>query len=139
MSRIICIDDDRDILASLKMILESNGHEVMTAESGDMGFKEAQKWNPDVIILDVMMDDDTDGFHTAYRFRQSEQLKFKPILMLTSVNQVSNFNFSKENSGEFLPVDEFIEKPISPEKLTALIDKLVRLTKEQINVDGRAS
>ncbi|MBF0315181.1 MAG: response regulator [Oligoflexia bacterium] len=136
MAKIICIDDDRDIIDSCKMTLESKGHTVESARGGNEGYEKAKSFKPDLIILDVMMDDNTDGFHTAYKFREEASLKYVPILMLTSINQISKLKFNKKSDAEFLPVDEFIEKPIRPDKLIEVTNKLLSLKKEQINVDG---
>ncbi len=133
MARIICIDDDRDIVETCKMTLEAKGHQVETASGGSEGLEKAKSFKPELILLDVMMDDTTDGFHTAYNFRKEADLKDVPILMLTSINQETGLGFNKEKDGEFLPVDEFVEKPIQPEKLIELADKLLALPKDQIN------
>ena len=135
MAKIICIDDDKDILDTCEVVLEGQGHKVETAINGKEGFEKASKSKPDLIILDVMMDDSTEGFHTAYKFRQSETLKYTPILMLSSVNDTSPHKFSVKD-GEFLPVDAFMEKPIKPKELVAKVKELLALKKEQINVEG---
>jgi len=135
MAKIICIDDDQDILDTCEVVLEGQGHTVETAVNGKEGFEKASKSKPDLIILDVMMDDSTEGFHTAYKFRQTESLKYTPILMLSSVNDTSPHKFSVKD-GEYLPVDAFIEKPIKPKEFVAKVKELLALKKEQINVDG---
>ncbi|OGS13358.1 MAG: hypothetical protein A2234_09325 [Elusimicrobia bacterium RIFOXYA2_FULL_58_8] len=136
MARIICIDDDKDILDTCEVILQGQGHTVETAINGKEGFEKASKFNPDLIILDVMMDDSTEGFHTAYKFRQVEALKHTPILMLTSVNETSPQKFSAKD-GEFLPIDAFMEKPVKPKEFLAKVKELLALKKEQVNVEGR--
>jgi DNA-binding response OmpR family regulator len=118
------------------VVLEGQGHTVETAVNGKEGFDKASKFKPDLIILDVMMDEPTEGFHTAYKFRQSAALKFVPILMLTSVNETSPQKFG-EKDGEFLPVDAFMEKPIKPKAFVAKVKELLALKKDQINVEGR--
>ena len=136
MAKIICIDDDKDILDACEVVLQGQGHQVETAVNGSEGFEKASKSRPDLIILDVMMDDATEGFHTAYKFRKTETLKYTPILLLTSVNEVSPQKFSA-NDGEFLPVDAFMEKPIKPKEFVAKVKELLALKKDQINVEGR--
>ncbi|MCK5071937.1 MAG: response regulator [Bacteriovoracaceae bacterium] len=136
MAKIICIDDDRDILETCKVTLEAEGHIVEIATGGQDGYLKAKDFGPDMILIDVMMDDTTDGFHTTYKFRKNQALKYKPILMLTSINQVTGLGFSKDKGGEYLPVDEFIEKPITPDKLIELTNKLLALPSEKINVGG---
>ncbi len=137
MARIICIDDDMDVLETCKYLLSEEGHTVETAITGKEGFEKSQTFKPDIILLDVMMEDVTAGFHTAYHFRQDNNLKHTPILMLTSINQKMKTKFHPDTDGEFLPVDEFIEKPIIRESLVKAVDKLLDLPKEKINLGGR--
>ncbi len=137
MARILCIDDDLDIQQSCRMILEAVGHEVQTASNGTDGVKKAQEWQPEVIVLDVMMTNDTEGFHVAYTLRQDAMLKNVPILMLTSINEKSGMKFDPQKDGEFLPVDLFIDKPISPQVLTESVAKLLATPKDQLNIEGR--
>lgn len=136
MAKIICIDDDKDILDTCEVVLQGKGHTVVTAINGKEGFEKASKMQPDLIILDVMMDNSTEGFQTAQKFRRTELLKFVPIMMLTSVNETSPQKFG-EKDGEFLPVDAFMEKPIKPKEFLARVAELLALKKDQVNVEGR--
>jgi CheY-like chemotaxis protein len=137
MAMILCIDDDNDVIESCKMTLEQHGHTVYSANSGTEGYQKASEVKPELILLDVMMDDETDGFQTAYKLRKDEELRYIPILMLTSVNQITGLGFHQDEKGKFLPVDEFIEKPMKPTDLLATVSRMLKLTKEQINVDGQ--
>ena len=136
MAKIICIDDDKDILDTCEVVLQGVGHTVVTAINGKEGFEKASKESPDLIVLDVMMDDSTEGFTTAQKLRRTETLKYVPIMMLTSVNETSPQKFG-DKDGEFLPVDAFLEKPIKPKEFLAKVKELLALKKEQINVEGR--
>ena len=136
MAKILCIDDDKDILDTCEVVLQGKGHTVVTAINGQEGFEKASKMNPDLIILDVMMDNSTEGFQTAQKFRRTELLKFVPIMMLTSVNETSPQKFGAKD-GEFLPVDAFMEKPIKPKEFLAKVAELLALKKDQVNVEGR--
>ncbi len=136
MAKIICIDDDKDILDTCEVVLQGKGHTVVTAINGKEGFEKASKEKPDLIVLDVMMDDSTEGFTTAQKFRRTEALKYVPILMLTSVNETSPQKFG-EKDGEFLPVDAFMKQPIKPKEFLAKVGELLALKKEQVNVEGR--
>jgi len=97
------------------------------------GFNQAKACHPDMIILDVMMDKETDGFLLSYKFRKDEDLKTTPILMLTSINQKTGFKFNPEIDGNFLPVDDFIEKPAEPDLLARKVKKLLDVTTGQTN------
>ena len=134
MAKILCIDDDQDVLDTCQFLLKEQGHTVETATNGKAGYAKAKTVKPELIVLDVMMEDQTAGFHAAYNFRNDDSLKHTPILMLTSVNQKTGMKFDPKKDGEFLPVDAFIEKPILREKFLATVSKLLALSKSQINV-----
>jgi CheY-like chemotaxis protein len=136
MAKILCVDDDKDILDTCEVILTGQGHTVLTASSGKEGLEAAVKFLPDLIVLDVMMDDLTDGFHAAYNFRKNAVLKYAPILLFSSINEHFPQKFDAKKDGEYLPVDAFLEKPIKPKEFSAKVAELLALKKEQINVDG---
>ncbi|HRZ87817.1 MAG TPA: response regulator [bacterium] len=129
--KILIIDDDPDIVEAMKMPLESHGYEVVSASSGQEGLSTLVKESPDLIILDVMMESTTEGFQVAYAIRSdapgSAYAKFRkiPILMVTAINQVMKTKFSKETDAEYLPVTEFIEKPIQPADLLNKVASLL--------------
>ena len=88
--------------------------------------------NPDLIILDVMMDTITEGFQVSYQLRnpdpKSEYAKYSkiPILMLTAIVEKKQMKFSTQKDGDFLPVDDFVEKPIRPQVLLEKVKKLLK-------------
>jgi len=130
--RILIIDDDPDLVESMRIILEANNYEVQSAKNGTEGLRLVKEINPDLIILDVMMDSITEGFQVSYQLRsrdpQSEYRAYSkiPILMLTGVSQQMHMKFSPETDADYLPVDEFVDKPIQFE---ALLEKVKRLIK----------
>lgn len=125
---ILIIDDDRDLVDSMRIILESKAHQVRSAYNGKEGYAEMERKPPDLIILDVMMSTDTEGFDFAYKLKRSPQYKEIPILMLTSFPQ-KMVEQGPENfqhiMGEDWPVTMFFEKPIQPEKLLSAIAQLL--------------
>jgi DNA-binding response OmpR family regulator len=122
MSKIIIIDDDPDILDASTLVLTSKGYEVITATNPDDGYKMVIEYNPDLIILDVMMNEPDDGFFLAQKFRKNHITI--PILMYTSVSKAIGMDFGV---GETVPVDEFVEKPISPDELIKKVEKLLKI------------
>ena len=130
--KIVTIDDDPDILEVLRIALEANNYEVHAASSGAEGLKVIKQVRPDLIILDVMMDTVTEGFHVSYELRnqdpKSEYHEFSktPILMLTSISQKTGVRFSSKKDGEYLPIDEFVEKPLRIESLLEKAKKLLQ-------------
>ncbi len=120
MTRIAIIDDDADILDASSLILTSNGYEVITADNPDDGYTIVKEKSPDLIILDVMMNEPDDGFFLAQKFRK-ENIKI-PIIMYTSVSKATGLDFG---ISEIVPVDDFVEKPISPEELISKVKRLI--------------
>ena len=120
MAKIAIIDDDPDILDASSLVLTSKNYEVITATNPEDGFKIVKENKPDLIILDVMMNEPDDGFFLAQKFRKEKITT--PIIMYTSVSKSIGMDFGVN---EMVPVDEFVEKPISPEQLIEKVEKLL--------------
>ena len=121
--KILIIDDDIDLVESMRLTLEKAGFEVIDAQDGQKGLEKIEKENPDLVILDVMMQTQDEGFHIAYQIRSNEETADLPILMLTAVGTETGFSFDKEKDEDFLPVNEFIEKPVNHDTLIELVQK----------------
>lgn len=121
MALIAIIDDDPDIIEATTLVLKSKGYEIITASNPEDGYNVVIKNNPDLIILDVMMDEPDDGFFLAQKFRR-EKIK-TPILMYTSVSKAIGFEYG---AGEMVPVDDFVEKPISPDEIIEKVERLLK-------------
>jgi CheY-like chemotaxis protein len=119
--RVLLVDDEQEFVEVVRVLLESNGYEVTAGHSGKEGKELAAREKPDVVILDVMMETDTAGFETARWLREQSDTKEIPIIMLTAVNQKFPFGFGPDDI--WLPVDVFVEKPVSPERLLAEVRK----------------
>jgi DNA-binding response OmpR family regulator len=122
MNKIIVIDDDPDILEASEVVLSSVGFKVITASDADSGYEMIIKENPQLIILDVMMKEPDDGFFLAQKLRKENITT--PILMYTSISKSIGMDYG---AGELVPVDEFVEKPISPDQLIAKVEKLLHI------------
>ena len=112
MPKIAIIDDDPDIIEAITLLLRVNKYEVLSATNIRDGFELIKTERPDLVILDVMMDEPDDGFFLAIKLRKQEYSM--PIFMLSSVSKALGLEFG---TGDSLPVDEFLEKPISPKVL----------------------
>lgn len=125
MSKILLIDDDRDFVEINRVALDSKGFEVITAHDGDTGVEKAVKETPDLVVLDVMMTTKTEGYYVARRIREQEKLKHIPIIMLTAVREKMDVPWQFEPDDTWLPITEFIEKPLSPSKLADKIKEIL--------------
>ncbi len=126
MTLIVVIDDDPDILDASSLVLKSKGYNVLTTTNPNDGYKLIKEKKPNLIILDVMMDEPDDGFFLAQKLRKEKVTT--PILMYTSVSKAIGLDFGKN---EMVPVDDFVEKPISPEELVAKVTALLQKAKEK--------
>jgi len=127
---VLLVDDDQDLIDIYKTILEHAGFTVLTAANSAQALPIANSNPIDVAVLDVMMDTPTEGFELARALRQNEKTMRIPLLMLTSVNthneEIGSFvRFSdRDRDHTWLPVDRFLDKPIKPEDLVAIVRTL---------------
>ena len=122
---ILVVDDDVDIVEVLKTVLEDSGYRVHTAASGTECLERVAEARPDLIILDVMMDRDTEGFHVSYKLKGDPVTKDIPILMLTAIGKKFGLKFSTETDEDYLPVEDFLEKPVEPRELVKRVEALL--------------
>lgn len=129
MKRIYIVDDDRNIVESLSIVLKSKGYEVASQNDEENLVPNVRNFNPDLIILDVMFpEDDGAGFGMARLLRKNSQTESIPILMLSAVNERGIYpgKFSNQDRDEsWLPVNEFVEKPIKPNELLEKVEKML--------------
>lgn len=122
MARILVVDDDPDITFAVSLFLKKEGHEIAIAASRAEGMKGLDSFNPDLLVLDVMMEQPDDGIAMAQELRRNG--RNLPILMLTSVGRVTGMSFGQDN--DLVPVDAFFEKPVKPEDLVKKVAELLR-------------
>jgi CheY-like chemotaxis protein len=176
-NKILIIDDDVDFVESEKLLLESNGYEVIAAFDGQEGYRKALDENPDLILLDVVMTTEDEGFQIAHRLKRDIAHAHIPIIILSSMkkgirprkpdefkgavisegaernaepamfplpsgNKVPGGNKVpsgikvpggnkvpsgiKVPGGSSLPVDEYIEKPVDPQKLLSTLRRILQ-------------
>ena len=120
---ILLVDDDRDLVQSNKDLLESEGFEVQTAYDGKSGVEKAKEIRPDLMILDVMMATDTEGFDVSRSIPKIPELQGLPVIMLTGIREKKKLPFGFEPDESWLPSKAVLEKPVAPEKLLDEIRK----------------
>lgn len=130
--KILLVDDDRDLVATLSQAIKMNNFDVVEAYSAADGLRKVLTDKPDLIIFDVMMETDTAGFEAVYQIRNKrETSKYKdvqniPIIMLTAINQVTNSRFSLNAEQSFLPsISDFLTKPIDIDELIEKINRYI--------------
>jgi two-component system, OmpR family, alkaline phosphatase synthesis response regulator PhoP len=131
---ILVVDDDRDLVESIRIVLESKLYHVRPAYNGKEGFQKIQEKTPDLIILDVMMATDTEGFSLAYKLRNNPAYRRIPIIMATGFTKKMAEEGPEKFQhvmGENWPVTHLLEKPIDPEELLSVIEDVLRETAKE--------
>jgi two-component system, OmpR family, alkaline phosphatase synthesis response regulator PhoP len=123
--KILIIDDDPDFVDSITAVLEARDYKVESAPDGTEGFKKAKEIIPNLIILDVMMTKNTEGFEVSREFQKDEDLKSVPIIMITGIREQMNLAFGFEPDGTWLPVKAVLEKTIKPDVLLAKVAEFI--------------
>jgi CheY-like chemotaxis protein len=128
VKRVYVIDDEQSIVESVSMILESRGYEVGAQNDDKDVVDNVVAFGADLVIVDVMFPEDSGaGFEMARALKSDERSSGLPILMLTSVNEAGIYvgRFSNRDRDEsWLPVQEFVDKPIDPEVLLTKVELL---------------
>ena len=121
MKNVYIVDDDRDIVDAMSIVLKSAGYNVGFQNDELNLVKNVISFNPDIIILDVIFPENPNaGFEMSRLLKNNKKTKNIPIMMLSAVNEKGLYGFTfsnKDRDESFLPVEEFVEKPIMPDEL----------------------
>lgn len=121
--KILMIDDDPDFISAVQALLESKDYLVVTASNGQEGIAKAKEEKPDLITLDVMMTNDSEGLDVSKKFKEDEDLKKIPIIIVSGVRKIGDCAYDYETGEKVVPAKAFVEKPIDPEKFLKIIEK----------------
>lgn len=127
--KVLLIDDEVDFVEINKAALGNKGYDVIAAYNGKEGIEKALKEKPDIIILDVMMTTKTEGFDVARELRKHKEMQKTPIVMLTAIREKMDVKWELKPDEEWLPVTEFLEKPVAPDKLIAKVEAMLKKIK----------
>ncbi len=126
--KVYIIDDDRNIVESLSIVLKSAGYEVQSQNDENNMIENVQSYDPGLVILDVMFpENESLGFELARKLKNNGTTKEIPILMLSAINEKGVYpgKFSNRDRDEsWLPVHEFVEKPVNPKNLLEKVESL---------------
>jgi len=131
MTKILIIDDDPDFVLAVGMTLEAHGFEVSQAATAEEGIEKVLSIEPDLVILDVMMPMGLEGFEVARKIREEHNYTDLPIVMLTSIHDTRRVSYRFAPDETYLPVDVFLDKPVTPEALVETINELLGERREE--------
>ena len=126
MAKIMIVDDDPDFVDSISRLLKSKGHELTTINDTEGVVEQLERDPYDVLILDVMFPENAAaGFHLAQEIRKHEKLSRLPILILSAINTKFPMGFGPGDIDDaWLPVQDFLEKPIDFDVLADKVEAL---------------
>lgn len=118
--RVVCIEDEPEMIDLIKLILERKGFHVVGAMGGRQGLEAIQKEKPDLVLLDLMMPD-MDGWEVYQKMKANEATKNIPVIVVTakaqSIDKVLGLHIAK--------VDDYITKPFGPQDLIDSVEKVL--------------
>lgn len=118
--KIVCIEDEREMIDLVKLILSRYGFEVIGANGGRAGLNAIKEHRPDLVLLDLMMPD-MDGWEVYQQMKADDDMKEIPVVVVTakaqSIDKVLGLHIAK--------VDDYITKPFGPEELRASIERIL--------------
>ncbi len=123
--KILVIDDDPEFVNAVSNLLESKGYVVVTAPDGKEGFKKAKSVSPNLIFLDVMMTEKSEGFDVARSIKADALTKDIPVVLITGIRKDMNLPFGFEADEEWLPVKTVLEKPVKPDVLLKAVEEYI--------------
>lgn len=124
MKKVLIVDDDPDIVLSMRTVLEKEGYQIVTAADSKECLEKIRSEKPGLIILDVMMENMSSGINAAREIKKDPDSKNIPIIMLTAIKEKLGFDFNREAGDEqWLPVDDYCEKPLNPRDLVEKVGK----------------
>lgn len=128
--KILIIDDDADFCEASRLLLEQAGFEVAAAPDPESGLTKVQSEKPDLVILDVLMPSQFEGFDVALKIREDLGMKTLPILMLSAVHDMKKTPYRFEPDLSYLPVQAFLDKPVPPETLVRKVGEMLGVHRE---------
>jgi CheY-like chemotaxis protein len=123
MAHILLIDDDLDLVDMNRTVLVQRGHDVAVAYSAAEARKIAEERQPDLAVVDVMMEETTIGFELARALH--DLYPGMPMIMLTGISREMQLGYSFAPDETWLPVSTFMEKPVNPSTLADEVDRLL--------------
>ncbi len=120
VSRVVCIEDEQEMIELVKLILSRQNIEVVGALGGEEGLQKIEQVTPDLVLLDLMMPE-MDGWEVYQKMKASETMRDIPVIVVTakaqSIDRVLGLHIAR--------VDDYITKPFGPQELLESVQKVI--------------
>jgi CheY-like chemotaxis protein len=127
---VLIIDDDSDFVKAIRALLETSGYKVRSAINGRDGLQLAKTTQPDLILLDVMMSERTEGFFVLQEMRRIPTLSETPVIVMSSIYS-DEPTFRVDPDAGWLPANLFLAKPVDPVRLLTEVTRLMSETSSE--------
>jgi CheY-like chemotaxis protein len=121
---VLIIDDDSDFIKAIQSLLETSGYRVRSAANGRDGLQLAKTSQPDLVLLDVMMTERTEGFFVLQEMRRIPTLSKTPVIVVSSIYS-DEPSFRVDPEAGWLPANLFLAKPLEPSRLLSEVNRLI--------------
>jgi len=126
MAKILVVDDDADLVEATSNLLRARNYTVVSALNGEEGYTMAKVEKPDLMLLDVMMTHDSEGFEIARRLKEDPATKSIPVIIISGIRKVKGLPFGFDPDDDWLPVKAVLEKPVKPDELLKKIEEALK-------------
>ena len=123
--KVLIVDDDPDFHITIRTFLTPAGYSLLSAYAEREGLELARREKPDIILLDIIMQTTTDGFDFCREARRDPAIKHTPILGISAIKKVIGMHFPPSIDRDLFPVDAYLSKPVTPDKLLAEVKRLI--------------
>jgi CheY-like chemotaxis protein len=124
--KIVMVDDNTDFLFTMETFLERNGFEVLTADDGQKGIELIRKEQPDLIMLDIMMETLFSGFEVCKQVRSDSDLKYIPIIGISGMGEELDIDYRQWPDYDYFRPDAFLDKPVDKQHLLQMIPEVIK-------------
>ena len=130
-TKILLVDNDVDFIDLNKAVLENSGFEVAVAFAGREVMDKVKFEQPELIVLDLMMEKHDTGFGVAKALKSDPVYRDIPILMLTAVLSETGMDFNQDLDGYWMKTDDYASKPLLPDELVKRVNSLLERAKKE--------
>ncbi len=126
---ILVIDDDEDFTTAVRVVLEGEGYAVVTADSGRGGLDSLKRCQPDLVIVDVMMETSTEGYGVSEAIKLSgefEAFQNTPLIMVSSIQETPDELFPRAPEVDMIRPTHYLAKPLDIPKFLDVVRTLLR-------------
>ena len=129
LKKVVCIEDELEMIELVKLILGRNKFEVTGAVGGHEGLEKIAEIQPDLVLLDLMMPE-MDGWEVYQKMKASEEMRDIPVIVVTakaqSIDRVLGLHIAR--------VDDYITKPFGPQELLDSVERVINTNNENAHL-----